>query len=387
MMNQLSRYIAPALLAGALMAGPLPAAAQDTDAVVDRLQELMAELGTNVAWEATEADGDDIILTGVTVSEGGETLALGDIRLSGISEIVDGYRIEEMSMENYVFGDDDGSFEIDGVLLSGVILPDEGTGEAYGGMFFYERAEVAEMRATVAGEEVFLLTNLNATVTPAGNGEPMRFSGGAEHFEADLSGVEDDVSGDVIQRMGYEQITGRLDMDGSWEPSDGRIAFTQFDLTIDQGGTLGFTFDISGYTPDFVRALGELSPDANDSASAMAMMGLMQQLSLYGAEISFRDDSLTERVLAIFAEDQGMRPQDVVNQAKAFLPFMLAQMNAPQLGTMVADAVSEFLDNPQSIRITASPEQPVPFALLMAGAMGSPQAMADQIGLEVVAND
>jgi hypothetical protein len=387
MMNQLSRYIAPALLAGALMAGPLPAAAQDTDAVVDRLQELMAELGTNVAWEATEADGDDIILTGVTVSEGGETLALGDIRLSGISEIVDGYRIEEMSMENYVFGDDDGSFEIDGVLLSGVILPDEGTGEAYGGMFFYERAEVAEMRATVAGEEVFLLTNLNATTTPAGNGEPMRFSGGAEHFEADLSGVEDDVTGDVIQRMGYEQITGRLDMDGSWEPSDGRIAFTQFDLTIDQGGTLGFTFDISGYTPDFVRALGELSPDANDSASAMAMMGLMQQLSLHGAEISFRDDSLTERVLAIFAEDQGMRPQDVVNQAKAFLPFMLAQMNAPQLGTMVADAVSEFLDNPQSIRITASPEQPVPFALLMAGAMGSPQALADQIGLEVVAND
>lgn len=387
MMNQLSRYIAPALLAGALMAGPLPAAAQDTDAVVDRLQELMAELGTNVAWEATEADGDDIILTGVTVSEGGETLEIGDIRLSGISEIVDGYRIEEMSMENYVFGDDDGSFEIDGVLLSGVILPDEGTGEAYGGMFFYERAEVAEMRATVAGEEVFLLTNLNATTTPAGNGEPMRFSGGAEHFEADLSGVEDDVTGDVIQRMGYEQISGRLDMDGSWEPSDGRIAFTQFDLTIDQGGTLGFTFDISGYTPDFVRAMGELSPDANDSASAMAMMGLMQQLSLHGAEISFRDDSLTERVLAIFAEDQGMRPQDVVNQAKAFLPFMLAQMNAPQLGTMVADAVSEFLDNPQSIRITASPEQPVPFALLMAGAMGSPQALADQIGLEVVAND
>lgn len=76
MMNQLSRYIAPALLAGTLMAGPLPAAAQDTDAVVDRLQELMAELGTNVAWEATEADGDDIILTGVTVSEGGETLEI-----------------------------------------------------------------------------------------------------------------------------------------------------------------------------------------------------------------------------------------------------------------------------------------------------------------------
>lgn len=387
MMNQLSRYFAPALLAGALMAGPLPAAAQDTDAVLDRLQVLMAELGTNVAWEATESDGDDIILTGVTVSEAGETLEIGDIRLSGISEIVDGYRIEEMSMENYVFGDDEGSFEIDGVLLSGVILPDEGTGEAYGGMFFYERAEVAEMRAMMSGEEVFLLTNLNATVTPAGNGEPMLFSGGAEHFEADLSGVEDDVTGDVIQRMGYEQIAGRLDMDGSWEPSDGRIVFSQFDLTIDQGGTLGFAFDISGYTPDFVRALGELSPDANDSASAMAMMGLMQQLSLHGVEISFRDDSLTERVLAIFAEDQGMRPQDVVNQAKAFLPFMLAQMNAPQLGTMVADAVSEFLDNPQSIRITARPDQPVPFALLMAGAMGSPQALADQIGLEVVAND
>ena len=82
-----------------------------------------------------------------------------------------------------------------------------------------------------------------------------------------------------------------------------------------------------------------------------------------------------------------MRPQDVVNQAKAILPFLLAQIGAPQLGSMISGAVSEYLDNPQSLRVSARPAEPMPFSLLMAGAMASPQALADQIGLEVVAND
>jgi len=390
-MIQFSRYFGPALFGAALMTLPSAAQSQDMDAVLERLQALLAEQTIDLDWDNAAIDGDRAVLTGVTVSDPDGETPIGDIVLSGVTETPEGYRIGEMSMENYVHGEGDFSLAIDGAVLTGIVLPHEGAGEAYGGMFFYETAQMSELRASMGGNEVFVLNNFDVTVTPIVEGQPMVFSGVADSFEADLSAVEDTATAETIERLGYERITGRFDSAGSWEPQEGRLAFSRFDLTIDQGGTLGFAFDIGGYTSEFVRALNELQRSLaaadNEAAGGMAMMGLMQQLSLHEADIYFRDDTLTSRALELFAEDQGMRPQDVVNQAKAMLPFLLAQIGAPQLGTMISSAVSQYLDDPQSLRISARPAEPVPFSLLMAGAMASPQALADQIGLEIVAND
>jgi len=390
-MNHFSRYLAPALLGTALMTLPQAAHAQDMDAVLERLQELLAEQTIDLDWENAAIDGDGAVLTGVTASDPSGETPLGDIVLSDVAETPDGFRIGEMTMENYVHGEGDFSLAIDGAVLTGIVLPHDGAGAAYGGMFFYETAEISELRASMGDAEVFVLTNFNITATPISDDQPMTFSGGAESFEADLSAIEGADAARTIERLGYEQIAGRFDTAGSWEPQEGRLAVSRFDLTVDEGGMLGLAFDIGGYTPEFVRALNELqgsmAESGNESAGSMAMMGLMQQLTLHEADIYFHDEKLTSRVLALFAEDQGMRPQDVVNQAKAMLPFLLAQIGAPQLGTMIADALSTYLDDPQSLRISARPEEPVPFALLAAGAMASPQALADQIGLDIVANE
>ncbi len=390
-MTQFSRYFGPALFGAALITLPSAALAQDMDAVLERLQELLAEQTIDLDWENAAIDGDSAVLTGVTASDPDGQTPLGDIVISGVAETPDGYRIAQMTMENYVHSEGDYSLAIDGTVLTGIVLPHEGAGAAYGGMFLYETAQVSELRASTGGEEVFVLTNFNITATPVSDDQPMVFSGAAESFEADLTAVEDNASGDTIGRLGYEQISGRFDMAGSWEPQEGRLAVSRFDLTVDEGGLLGLAFDIGGYTTEFARALNEtqrsLAESDDESAGGMAMMGLMQQLSLHEVDIYFHDETLTSRVLALFAEDQGMRPQDVVNQAKAMLPFLLAQIGAPQLGTMIADALSTYLDDPQSLRISARPAQPVPFALLAAGAMASPQALADQLGLEIIANE
>ncbi|MCG6115557.1 MAG: hypothetical protein MEQ84_10205 [Mesorhizobium sp.] len=392
-MTQISRYLAPALLGATLIGLPQAAHAQDMDAVLERLQELLAEQTIELDWEDAAIDGDGAVLTGVTAGGPEGQTPLGDIVLSGVSETPEGYRIAEMTMESYVHGEDEFSLAMDGAVLTGVVLPNEGAGEAYGGMFFYETAELAELRASMGDAEIFVLTNFAITATPITDDQPMTFSGGAESFEADLSAIEDPNTAQTIERLGYEQIAGRFDTAGSWEPVEGRLAFERFDLTVDEGGLLGLSFDIGGYTTEFVRALNELqsaigeNAGENEAAGSMAMMGLMQQLTLHEADIYFEDDTLTSRVLELFAEDQGMRPQDVVNQAKAVLPFLLAQIGAPQLGTMIASSLSTYLDDPQSLRISARPAEPVPFALLAAGAMASPQALADQIGLQITANE
>lgn len=392
-MTKLKRLFGTALFGASLITLSAAAQAQDMDAMLERLQELLAEQSIELDWADAEIDGNSAVLTGVTASGPEGETPLGDIVISGVSETADGFRIEEMAMESYVHGEEDFSLEIDGAVLTGIILPDEEAAQAdrFGGTFYYETADLSWLRASVAGEEVFVLNGLNVTVSPLADDQPISFEATADSFEADLTGIEDEMARQTLERLGYEQISGRLEAAGSWTAEDGRLALERTDLTIDEGGTIGFAIEITGYTPEFVRTLSEvqrsMAENEGDAAGGMAMMGLMQQLSLASADIYFRDDTLTNRVLELFAEDQGMRPQDVVNQAKAILPFMLAQIGAPQLGTMIAAAVSEYLDDPQSLRISARPAQPVPFALLMAGATASPQALADQIGLEVVAND
>jgi hypothetical protein len=182
-------------------------------------------------------------------------------------------------------------------------------------------------------------------------------------------------------------------MAGTWSPVDGRLAMTQNEITIDEAGTLGISIDLGGYTTEFMTAVRDLSRQmaaaeggTGNDAQGLAMLGLMQQLSLNGLEIAFEDDSLTGKVLQFMADQQGIRPQDVANQAKALLPLAMGQLNVPGFTMQATQAVSEFLDDPQSIRIAAEPAQPVPFALIAAGAMASPQAALDQMGVVVEAN-
>ena len=86
------------------------------------------------------------------------------------------------------------------------------------------------------------------------------------------------------------------------------------------------------------------------------------------------------------AAQQHMRREDVINQAKAVLPFALAKMNNPEFSAKVTAAVSKFLDNPKNLTITAAPSSPLSLGILMASAMAAPKQIPDQLGVTVTAN-
>ena len=169
---------------------------------------------------------------------------------------------------------------------------------------------------------------------------------------------------------------------------------SQYDISVENAGTLGMTFDLGGYTPDFVKSIQEMQkkmaeqPEGGDnSAQGLAMLGLMQQLTFHAASIRLDDDSLTGKVLEYFAGQQGEKPRDMANQAKAIVPFMMAQLNNPELMQSATEAVTKYLDDPQTIEIKAAPASPVPFALVMAGAMSAPQDLTKTLGVSVTANE
>lgn len=381
----------------ALLAASAPALAQDVDAFLDRFQAVMAEQGTNVSWTGIEQyesnDGEDVIgLTGVSIAVGGETTVLDLVEMIDVQEDNGGWRIGTVHVPEYSKQDGDDAVYLSDVSVHGMTLEPEGEENEYGGVLFYEAAELGEMAVTVKGEDVFTLRDLALAVDLPEGGEPMLFNGAAEAFTANLAAVEDPKTSAAVRALGYEQISGSFVIEGDWDPASGRMSLSRYDITVDDAGTIGIALEIGGYTPDFIRSLREtqasmMANPGDNASTGLAMMGLMQQLTFHSARIHFSDDTLTGKVLEFVAQQQGARARDVANQAKAMVPFMMMQLGNQELTTQTTMAVSSFLDNPQNLVVAAQPAMPLPFALIMAGAMSAPQSLPQQLGVTVKANE
>ena len=389
---QIRTFTLSALLAFVPLAG---ASAQTVEEAAERLKTYAADQGLQIEWDSLDVEGADATLVGARGGFDGTVVPLGDIMLKGVSRDDKGYRIESISMNSYYTADeeDEASFSMRDIAMDKVLLPDEALRDNYGGFLFYETAKVQEARLRLGGVDVFSLSDLHFEMTEPTDGAAMEFTGAAEGFTLDLSLMEAEDQLAIVQALGYEQMEGYLEMAGSWNPQDGRTELSQFDMTVADAGTLGLSFDLGGYTPALIASLRDLQkqisadPDGDNSAQGLAILGLLQQLSFHGAEIAFADDSLTGKVLEFVAQNQGMKASDVANQAKAVVPFALAQLNNPELTAQASQAVAAFLDDPRSLRITANPAQPVPFALIAATAMSTPAELTKSLSVTVSAND
>ena len=171
---------------------------------------------------------------------------------------------------------------------------------------------------------------------------------------------------------------------------DGARRFERAD--IDDAAVLKMSFDISGYTPQFVSALQDMQKQMSEGkvdqqAQGLAMLGLMQQLTFNGMQIRIEDASLTGKLLDFFGKQQGADGNAMAQQLKGMMPFMLGQLGNPEFAANVSSAVGTYLDNPKSLTITAAPASPVPAAQIMAAGMSAPQTIPDVLGVVVTAND
>ena len=281
-----------------------------------------------------------------------------------------------------------------GTAINGMVLPAEGSTDPLAAMLMYDTADIASIHVKMGDKPLFSMEGTHAEMTAPEGETPMEFTVDIPTISADLTTIPDPQTQAVITELGYQQIKGLIKVEGTWNPTSGQMELSQYDMTVNDAGTLGMTFDLGGYTPAFIKSLQDLQkqmaaqPAGGDqSAQGMAMLGLMQQLIFNSASVSFTDASLTNKVLAYFAKMQGQKPADIANMAKAMVPFGMAQLNNPELTAEVTTAVSAFLDNPKSLTVSAEPEKPVPFAVLMAGGMGDPMSLPKTLGVSVSAND
>src|SRR5690606_23003990 len=114
----------------AMAGSPLAYAADPAD-VANRLKTSLAEQGIAIEW--TVVDGTDAVMVmhGVSAKAAGEDdrLPIGDITLSDIREENGGYLIGTASMPKYSATEDDVTVELDGIRISDLSLPAEGSSD------------------------------------------------------------------------------------------------------------------------------------------------------------------------------------------------------------------------------------------------------------------
>lgn len=373
-----------------------PAFAQDATAVAERLKASLAAQSVDISWTGVTGNASSMVLESVSLKPVGEKdgFDIGNVSFENVTEADGGYVAETVTTEAYKRQEKDLTVTISPIIIHGLAIPAaDASTSPIGPMLLYRSAEIANFSVMAGEKTAFSMDNARADITPPTGDAAMEFSGSAERFNADLTLVKDPRSKDIIEGLGYKTISGSFKASGSWQPSDGRMQLTKYDISVDDAGTFGITFDVGGYTLDFIRSLQEMQrkmaeqPEGADkSAQGMAMLGLMQQLTFNNVTVRFTDNSLTNRALEHVGKKQGMSGRDIANQAKAIVPFALAQLNNPELTAQAAAAVSAFLDKPGSLQISATPPAPVPFALIIAGAMSNPADLTKTLGVTVKAN-
>jgi len=386
-----------------LLAMPAGSAfAQDVTAVAERLKALATGQGLELGWSAVTGDASTMVLEGVTVKGAGETdaMALGNVTLTGITEKDGGYVVDTLATAPFSMVEQGVSVEMSPVIVKGLSIPAENAADPMTSFTMYQSASLDSLSVKMGGKTAFALQGLSGTVTPPEAGSPMQFAGGVANFSTDLSLIEDPSVRPYIDGLGYSQLDGNIKIAGSWQPTDGRWSMSQYDIAINDVGTLGLTIDLGGMTPGFIKAANELStkmadaPEGTDtSAQQTQLMGMLQDATFHGASLKFSDDSLTDRAVKLVAMLQGAQPADVVTMAKAAIPFAMMQFQMGELAGTITPAVNAFLDDPKSIEITAAPPAPVTFARISEVSMATPSdsaattnAIWSLLGIKVNAN-
>jgi len=383
------------LAVGALLwLGAGPAASAPDEAMLARLKAFAAEQGSPIEWESVdeyEGAGGKMVttLTNVRVGAGNEAAAISSLELSEVSEVDGGWRIGKLSVPYQRFREGEADIALQEFAVSGLTLPAEGQPVE---TVAYEGVSLREMTVAVNNVPVFSLNDLHVEITQDDAGT-MEFAGAAEAFTISAGAVDDDTARSIMQAMGYEQLQGYLEIEGSWNPNDGALELAQYDITVNDVGTLGMNVALSGYTRDVMAGMSKAqadmaaNPDGDNTASYMAMLGLMQRVNLHSARIQFVDDSVTNRTLDMMAEQQRADRKTVMDQAQAILLSQLMLFNNPQLIEQASEAVSTFLADPQNLAVAAEPAEPLPLAVAIMTGMAAPQALPQQLGLKFIANE
>lgn len=146
-------------------------------------------------------------------------------------------------------------------------------------------------------------------------------------------------------------------------------------VDVDDVGSLALVMSIGGLERAQIEAL----------PNSAALLGLAAKAG--PIRLTFTEEGGVESLISHVASQHGVEEDALKEQLKAQAAMMIQQfIQDPGLARRIATAFGEFLDDPNSLMVSATPKGDLPLAALAVAAQGSPLALLGMFNIEVKAN-
>lgn len=373
-----------------------------SEALVQKYQKLAELSGISFTYGNLETlSNDAFTLHDITLIREGveDPIKIKSITLKGVVELNgDGLSAENISMtglswdgrgergEEVVVSVSDGS-------MDGFYLPDAADTDAPVFIFDQYSAQINNISVLVDGNKVLELPAIISEFASVNSGKT--FDGylkmaGMKFFPENMKNNQKFMQ--QMNALGYEDIQLDINIVANWDLDSGVMALTKYEFDVLNMGALDIQVSLGGYTEEFTKKMRTTNaqiqalPSVERAKASSKIMQQMGELTLQSLKVSFRDNSITNKIIDMQANAAGQPSENM----KAMLPIMLngmmAKLEKPALSATLVSAVEAFLAQPGIISVTAAPAAPITFTEMFGLAVSVPGMLIDKLNLSANAN-
>ncbi|MEP1930872.1 MAG: hypothetical protein ABJJ37_06320 [Roseibium sp.] len=316
-----------------------------------------------------DGDDDGKVTIATTVLTNGEVQENGRLKLEGLD------------LENLALEADDGGMTLKSMKVTELLLPaaNEKNEDASAVSPGYKTLEIIKVAISDEDGQVADIEKIVSSIDGMEDDLPTSGHFAITGATVNVTEIEAEEA-KSLSALGYETLTVNIAGSGNWDPEAATLVVPDLKIDGQDVASLSLSLALGGLTRDVVNKL-DASQDNPEEA-----MSLLQGIMVSNIKIRLDDASVTGRILDQEAKNAGVDTPQYIAGLTGSLPLMLGMLQNKELETKVIEAVTQYLNEPGSLEITATPSAPVPMAQIMGTAMIAPQMIPQILSLGITAN-
>jgi hypothetical protein len=346
---------------------------------------LDADEGTVESYGSVTSSGSSVSISDLVIADDGDE----DVKVTIANTILtDGelqdngrLKLSALDIENLKLAADDGGMSLQTLKVTELMLPsaEEVSSDSPTVSPGYKTFEVNTVQIQDENGKVADIEKIYSAIDGMDGDVPTSGQFSVSGAVIDVKQLETDET-KALTDLGYETLSLDISGSGKWDPEASTLVIPELKINAKDAASLSISLAFGGVTRDVITQLEAKSDNPEEA------MALLQNVTVADIKIRLDDDTLTGRILDQEASKSGVETPVYVAGLTGSLPLMLGMLQNKELEGQVAQAVTEFLNTPGSLEITAKPGAPVPVSQIMGTAMLAPQMIPQILAVGILAN-
>ncbi|MCK7614826.1 hypothetical protein [Roseibium sediminicola] len=384
--NRIATGLTAAVSLIAIQVSPALAFDPTGNEIADAFLSLLdAEEGTVESYGSVEGSGGTVTIGDIVVTKDGDDDSRVTIATTTLTDgaIQEGGRLKlgSLGLEKLELTADDGGMSLASLNVTDLLLPSPAEMEADTPPVGpgYKTLEATAIEIRNEDGKVADIAKISSSIDGMDGDLPTAGQFAVTGATVDVKQLEAKET-KTLTDLGYETLTVDLAGSGKWDPEAATLVIPEMKIDAKEAASLSVSLSLGGVTRDVVTQLNAKSDKPEEA------MALLQNVTVDNAKIRLNDASLTGRILDQEAQKAGVETPQYVAGLTGSLPLMLGMLQNKELESQVSAAVTQYLNTPGSLELTAAPSAPVPLSQIMGTAMLAPQMIPQILSVGITAN-